>query len=256
MSSALPIRLPAGPRRVLAVPRLVQPDDTSCGPTCLHSVYRYYRDTRPLTEIVAGTRKNPDGGTLAVLLGIKALQDGYRANLYPLGLRVMDPTWRELKRSALRDKLVQRASAMPTSVLRDEHLAYVEFLDLGGGVHIHELSPDLILGILEREHPIICGLSATYLYRQMRELPDNLEDDDIAGFSTGHFVVLCGYTGGGLHFHVRDPSVHTPFSRNGRYVVAAQRLTNAILLGDATRDAVMLEIWPRHVGWEPLQEDM
>ena len=99
----------------------------------------------------AGTRKNPDGGTLAVLLGIKALQDGYRANLYPLGLRVMDPTWRELKRSALRDKLVQRASAMPTSVLRDEHLAYVEFLDLGGGVHIHELSPDLILGILERE---------------------------------------------------------------------------------------------------------
>jgi hypothetical protein len=35
-----------------------------------------------------------------------------------------------------------------------------------------------------------------------------------------------------------------PLSEDGRQVVDAQRLTNAILLGDLTYDAVLLELWP------------
>ena len=31
---------------------LPQPDDCTCGPTCLHAVYRYFGDEIPLTQVV------------------------------------------------------------------------------------------------------------------------------------------------------------------------------------------------------------
>lgn len=246
-----PIRLPPRPRRQLAVPRMEQPDDVTCGPTCLHQVYQFYGDHRPLTQIIDQTRTNPDGGTLAVYLGLTALAHGYRVTLYPQGIRVFDPTWRELSRPALQSRLTARAATRAPGLPRDEVLAWREFLSAGGQVQFQELCPELLVRVLDRDHPVICGLSATYLYRTARERPTDNEEDDIAGEPVGHFVVLCGYTGAGRHFHVRDPSIHSPFSDSGRYVVAANRLTNAILLGDATRDALLLEIWPRVPGAEP-----
>ena len=49
----------------------------------------------------------------------------------------------------------------------------------------------------------------------------------------------------GRRFTVRDPSAHAPTDRQGRVGVEAHRLINAILLGDLTYDAVLLELWPR-----------
>lgn len=248
----MPLQLPPRPRRQLAVPHLRQPDDVSCGPTCLHQVYLYYGLASSLDDLLGRVRRNPDGGTLAVYLGLDALSQGLRARLYPLGVRVMDPTWRELGRAELRDRLARRAAAVRTAALREEHLALVEFLDRGGQIQHEELSPGLLVRILNKDRPIVCGLSATYLYRKMRERPSDLEDDDIYGESVGHFVVVCGYTGNGIHFHVRDPSLDVPFSLSGRYVVGGQRLMNAILLGESTRDAVLLEIYPRRAPLEAL----
>ena len=34
----------------LPITILPQPDDTTCGPTCLHAVYGYYDDSIPLQE--------------------------------------------------------------------------------------------------------------------------------------------------------------------------------------------------------------
>ena len=65
---------------------------------------------------------------------------------------------------------------------------------------------------------------------------------------TGHFVVIVGYEHWGRRFSVRDPSEHVPLAADGRQVVDAQRLINAILLGDLTYDAVLLELWPRAEG--------
>ena len=56
-----------------------QPDDTTCGPTCLHAVYRYYGDAIPLRQVIAEVKSLSGGGTLAVLLGNHALSRGYRA---------------------------------------------------------------------------------------------------------------------------------------------------------------------------------
>ena len=37
----------------LPVETLPQPDETTCGPTCLHAVYRYWGDREPLETIIA-----------------------------------------------------------------------------------------------------------------------------------------------------------------------------------------------------------
>jgi hypothetical protein len=41
-----------------------QPDYTTCGPTALHAIYRYYDDPIDLATVIAETPKLPTGGTL------------------------------------------------------------------------------------------------------------------------------------------------------------------------------------------------
>src|SRR5262249_20804004 len=159
-----------------------------------------------------------DGGTLAVYLGLAALRFGYSAALYPNDLRIFDPTWFELPRRQLKHKLELRADAMAEPKLKSACQAHVDFLREGGRIEFAELSPRLLIRILDRLRPVICGLSSTYLYRRMRERPDDMEDDDILGEPTGHFVVVNGYSNGGKSFMVRDPSNDVPFSARGRYV--------------------------------------
>lgn len=72
---------------------LSQPDDTTCGPTCLQAVYRYFGDDMPLEALIADIPSLDEGGTLAVLLGCHALRRGYQATIYTYNLKVFDPTW-------------------------------------------------------------------------------------------------------------------------------------------------------------------
>src|SRR5262245_7206699 len=67
---------------LLEVERFAQPDDVTCGPTCLAQVYRYYGFDKPLPDVIGATARNPDGGTLAVYLGNAALRDGFEATIY------------------------------------------------------------------------------------------------------------------------------------------------------------------------------
>ena len=70
-----------------------QPDDTTCGPTCLHAVYGYYGDEAELDQVIQETVRLEHGGTLALLLGCHALRRGYQATIYTYHLQVFDPTW-------------------------------------------------------------------------------------------------------------------------------------------------------------------
>ena len=36
----------------LPLETLPQPDETTCGPTCLHAVYRYWGETEPLAQVI------------------------------------------------------------------------------------------------------------------------------------------------------------------------------------------------------------
>lgn len=234
-------------RAELAVPRFAQPDDVTCGPTCLLSVLRYYGNEISFARLAELTPTNPDGGTLAVYLGHAARRLGYAARLYPFSPQICDPTWRGLGPEALRDKLRQRAAAVAKPKLRDACRAYADFLDLGGEVALRDPSVALLVEALERGHPILCGLSGTYLYEQPRERPDDNVEDDVAGDPVGHFLVVCGHDGPS-RFSVRDPATHVPEPfADGHYEVDGRRLLNAILLGVVSYDAVLLEVWPEEL---------
>src|SRR5574340_1066956 len=77
----------------LPVAMLPQPDETTCGPTCLDAIYRYWGEGSRLAEVIARTRKMELGGTFAVFLACDALRQGYQATIYTYNLTVFDPTW-------------------------------------------------------------------------------------------------------------------------------------------------------------------
>jgi hypothetical protein len=232
----------------LTVQRFMQPDDATCGPTCLRKVYNFYgRDIDP-DDIIEALERNDDGGTLAVFLGIAALKRGFSARLYSYDLRIFDPTWFGLDGAALMDRIRLRFPYLDDPKRLRAAYAYIRFLEMGGRLEFEELTPTLLKTIIDREHPILAGLSATYLYGFPRERWDEEKqifvDDDIAGEPVGHFVVIGGYDQWGRRLTILDPARHIPETETGRVVVDSDRLINAILLGDMTYDAVLLEVWP------------
>ncbi len=220
-----------------------QPDDVTCGPACLHGVYRYYGDSIALERVIADIHMLDEGGTLDVFLANHALERGYRVTLYTYNLALFDPSWFALKPAAIRDKLIAQARAKPTRKLRLATRGYVEFLERGGRLRLRDLESRLLRRLLRRG-PLITGLSATYLYRSMRELPETNDEDDVRGEPVGHFVVLTDYLPERREVLVADPYLRNPFARTGLYAVRLQRLINAVLLGIVTYDANLLVIEP------------
>lgn len=224
-----------------------QPDDTTCGPSCLHAVYGYYGDPLPLERVIDEVPALEGGGTLAVQMGCHALKRGYRATLFTYNLHVFDPTWFDTdSRVAIPDKLREQAKHKA-----DDHRlqfatpAYIEFLERGGALRFEDLTGALLRKYLGRKIPLITGLSSTYLYRASRERGDErVEDDDVRGYPSGHFVVLCGYDRERRKALVADPYGRNPVSGEKNYLVDINRVLIAILLGVITYDANVLVIRP------------
>lgn len=218
-----------------------QTDNTTCGPTCLEAIYRYYDHTVDLGEIVEEVVSLPGGGTLAVWLACHALKRGFAAEIYTYNLNLFDPTWFSGPFDLETRLLKQR------KFKRDRKLAlatdgYIEFLRLGGRLRFQELNSKLIRKILRKEQPILTGLSATYLYDCAREIDD--EYDDIRGSPSGHFVVLRGYDRGKREVSVADPLLDNPKFGSHYYSVRIERLIGAIFLGILTHDANLLVMYP------------
>ena len=224
----------------------MQPDETTCGPTCLHAVYSYYGMPVQLNEIIRQVKSLKEGGTLAVLLGINALENGFQAQIFSYNLRVFDPTWSKLKKNALIDKLSASLKYHKKEKIRIAMESYLKFLKLGGEIHFEDLSSRLITGFIRKKNPILTGLSATYLYQSPREFGPNCEDDDIKGQPTGHFVVLYDYDMTTRKVHLADPWHKNPMDTSQYYKVGMQRLINSILLGVLTYDANLLILEPPH----------
>jgi hypothetical protein len=223
---------------------LPQPDDATCGPTCLHAVYRYFGDELELERLTSEIPMLGDGGgTLEVMLGVHALRRGYRATLHTFNLRVFDPTW-FTERVAIEDKLAAQLAARKHPKIRLASQVYLEFLRLGGRIRFGDLTSSTLRAPLRRQLPILTGLSATYLHRSMRELPETSQDDDLRGDPVGHFVVLCGYDAVQRAVLVADP-LENPETRTSRYSAPIARVVGAIFLGVLTYDASCLVIEPR-----------
>lgn len=231
------------------IPILAQPNDETCGPTSLHAVYQYYQHAITLEELIATTEFLPEGGTLAVFLGLHALGLGFQVRLYTYNLTLFDPTWAGLSSDCLQKKLLAQLRYKTSEKIRQATAAYRQFLAKGGEIRFEELTLELLTRYLQRRIPILTGLSATYLYQSQREysLADHQSIyDDLQGEPMGHFVVLNGLNEQG-YMRISDPYLANPLAQQHFYTVRPQRLINAILLGVLTYDANLLIIAPRRI---------
>lgn len=248
-----------------------QPDDTTCGPSCLASVFRYYGDEVDLQEVIRDTPALEEGGTLAVLMGTYALSRGYRVRIITYNLRVFDPSWfdaapvlrgSDVAGSAagivepvwrcpavdLVPKLEAQRVGKKSVRLQTSCLAYVDYLRHGGEVLMCELNGDLIRFFLDQGKPVMTGLSSTWLYQAPRQIGRTNRPDDVRGEPEGHFVVLSGYNRERKMVHVADPWLPNPLggvsSRSNEYDVGMDRLLGSIMLGVLTYDANLMIIEP------------
>lgn len=225
---------------------LTQPDDTTCGPTCLHAIYNHFDDPMKITEVIRECGKLREGGTLAVMLALHALKRGYEARIYTYNLQVFDPSWFPVENPAdLIAKLKRQMKHKSSRKLRTASKAYIEFLTLGGELIFEDLTRALLRKYLCQETPIITGLSATYLYRTAREYGRKNKEDDVRGEPTGHFVVLHDYDRETKNISVADPYPHNNMHRKKNYSIHIDRVVGAILLGIITYDANLLVINPK-----------
>jgi hypothetical protein len=222
-----------------------QPDETTCGPACLYAIYRYYGDAIPLSQVMQEVPTLPDGGTLAVLLGLHALLRGYEATIYTCDLLMFDPSWFAAGGPVLQDRLREQARIKEDPKLREATQAYLEYLDLGGRLRMEDINVDKMRGILRQKTPIVAGLSATWLYQCPRERQTDQTFDDVAGSPTGHFVIVHGINRSKRLATVADPYRHDPFPGKHHYAVDVDRLVCAMMLGIVTADAKMLIVRPK-----------
>ena len=225
---------------------LPQPNYTTCGPTCLHAVYRYWDYETPLQEVIDTVEPLPEGGTLAVRLAVHALRRGFRAEIFTYNLQIFDPTWFSAgSRVDISERLREQRQHKRSSKLWLATENYLEFLRLGGKLNYENLDAKLLRRFLRRGIPVLTGLSATHLYECAREYNDDY--DDVRGSPSGHFVVLSGYDPRTREVSVADPLHDNPRFNSQYYRVAMNRLTASILLGILTYDANLLVITPKKI---------
>ena len=219
-----------------------QPDNTTCGPTCLYSVYQYYGDRIALNQVIDEVPSLSGGGTLGVMLANHALKRGYSATIYTYNLMIFDPSW-FLPGVNMVERLTERRSAIQNAKQKKAIDAYLQFLQNGGHICFKDLTRGLLRRFLNSERPILTGLNSTFLYRAKRSNQETFLDDDIAGEVDGHFVVLSGYDRTSRTVHVSDPYGGNPFAKRS-YDLPIDRVIGAIFLGVMTYDANFLIVTP------------
>jgi len=222
-----------------------QPDGITCGPTCLHAIYRFYKAKISLEEVIEKVSYLENGGTLAVLLGCHALEQGYQAKLHSLNLYVLDPSWINFSSHLLLEKLRHQALHSKNKKVITMTNAYIRFLELGGTISFTEINEDLLCAYFEKNIPLLSGVNATYLYQNMRDYTgeDNqVVYDEFLGEPTGHFLILRGYDKEQRKLFVADPYLPHPLSQMHYYAVPFSRWLHAHLLGAMTNDAELLAI--------------
>lgn len=233
--------LPASSLQEIQLEIQPQPDDLTCGPTCLHALYRYYGFEISLARVIDEVDQLEGGGTVAVSLGNHALRNRFQATIFTYNLQVFDPTWFG-GRVELSAKLREQLRYKSGKKLRRVSVEYLEFLEAGGRVRFEDLTESLIEDCLIRGHPILTGLSATYLYNCARETETAY--DDVRGEPMGHFVLLAGYDRASREILIVDPLLPNPVAPSQYYRVGIHRVVSSILLGTLTYDANLLLIEP------------
>lgn len=218
-----------------------QPDDESCGITCLQAIYNYYGVETTLARLKEQIEHWQTGGTVSVNLARNALALGFAAEIYTYNVKIFDPTWKDLAAKDLEKKLKQRQRKIRSKKQKKVIGFYLDFLRKGGVLRFDDLDEDLFDRLFKDHKPVICGLSATYLYQTPRESADNAEDD-VTGQPVGHFVVVSGWDSRTRTVTISDPLRKNPISETGIYRLPFTKFSNAVMLGILTYDENLLVI--------------
>lgn len=220
-----------------------QPDDSTCGPTCLQALYRFFGLSFDVQKVVSRVKSFEDGGTLGVFLAIDALEHDFDATIYNYNLALFDPTWNGLSSPEIAAKLRLQQKQKKGKKLHIASDAYCEYLEKGGRLCFDALTPELLTELLKDNLPVITGLSCTYLYNTSRERAvskSKVVADDTGGFAAGHFVVLL--SSDGRDVTIADPYHPNPLSESDIYSVDSHRVILSIMLGVLTYDANLIVI--------------
>jgi hypothetical protein len=218
-----------------------QPDDESCGITCLQAIYDYYGQETSFEKLQTEIEHFHTGGTVSVNLARHALHHGYSAEIYTYNIKIFDPTWKALAGKDLASKLKLRQKKSRSKKQKKVIGFYQDFIRKGGVVKFDDLDETLLDRLFAKRRPVICGLSATYLYQNMRETPNN-QEDDIVGHPVGHFVVVSDWDSKSRHVTIHDPLRKNPISNTGTYRLPFGKFSNAVMLGILTYDENLLVI--------------
>ena len=213
----------------------------NCGPTSLAQLVYYYGCSESLEEIIRKTKMIKGLGTFDGFLGKTAIALRYKVNIIPQNLYVFDPTWYTLPKKKLLKKLKLLKKHAKNRQLKTCVTGYIKYLEAGGRLEFKPLSKKLLIERLEK-HPILVGLCSTYLYKQKRTNTKKIEESDITGWRTGHFLIVNGYDPKTDKFYITDPWYKIPFSKSGKYKIRSDVLLTAMFLGEATYDCIVLEI--------------
>ena len=145
-----------------------QPDGITCGPTCLHALYRFHGLNLSLRKVIDSVKPLEEGGTLEVHLACDALRRGFDATIYTFNLNLFDPTWFADPDTDIAAKLRERAARKRSAKFKFAVEGYCEFLERGGRLRFTDLTRAELRGMFRRGVPVIAGLNLTYLYRQAR----------------------------------------------------------------------------------------
>lgn len=214
-----------------------QPTDTTCGPSCLETIYKYLGLNETRETLIQRIRTNEDGGTLGVHLGTDALKQNFDVTIYTHNLKVFDPTWFQLKQEEIAKKLRLQSQSHKDIKTLAASKSYAGFIEKGGKIFFKDLTSRFLFDLLKINGPVICGLSSTYLYHCSRERDEDLIYDDINGVPQGHFVILSGINLDKNQVYLADPFQNNPAYKEKKYWVNLQHFINSVLIGVITYDA-------------------
>lgn len=212
-----------------------QPTNTTCSPTALSMLLRYYGEEFNVADISAKVpqvknEKGEDCGTINQQMATWCISLGFDVVLYTADVQVIDQSWSKLTSTEVVERLEARKSGFKVPSLGELWnnaycQAYIEFIRSGGELHIaNAITSKLLYKMLEKG-PVLPCLSFDTLYGIGRTInigEKETKPDDVNGKAWNHSVVIYGNDEQG-NFLVADP-----WEKPGRHVIEPDVMVAAI----------------------------
>ena len=221
----------------LPVKPILQQVDDSCGLCSLHMVLSYLGKPVPVEELGEIIPPYPDIGLYDSHVGLSAIELGFTVTIYTYNYKIFHPIWNHLSQEELIEKLAVKESSAKTPEEALAAKSYIAFLRAGGKLLFYPLSKELILAHLDKNLPLIVALDMSFLYDCITYY------DEFADHRATHFVVVHGYNPEDNTFFLSDPWHDIPLpNQNGQYAIDADRVINAVFLGQERNDSAIVVI--------------